>query len=103
MKLRLLYAAIMSVGLFSFIALFGLAPAALAQTNSTGALTGTVTDASGGVVVGATVTITNLGTGQERTATTGSDGVYKITLLNPGNYKVSFSAAGFKSAEVSSV
>jgi hypothetical protein len=89
--------------LVCFVTLFGFVPASLAQTNSTGALTGTVSDASGGVVVGATVTITNLGTGQERTATTGSDGVYKITLLNPGNYKASFSAAGFKSTEVSSV
>jgi hypothetical protein len=89
--------------LLSFLALFGVLPASVAQTNSTGALTGTVTDTSGGVVVGATVTITNLGTGQERTATTGNDGVYKITLLNPGNYKVDFSASGFKSAQVASV
>ena len=41
-----------------------------AQSGTTGALTGTVTDPSGGVIVGATVTATNIGTGQERTVTT---------------------------------
>ena len=67
-----------------------------AQTASTGALTGTVTDQSGGVVSGATVTATNNGTGQSRTATTDSSGTYKFSLLNPGNYSVKFSANGFK-------
>jgi hypothetical protein len=103
MKSRSTYAVILLACLLCFLTVFGFVPASLAQTNSTGALTGTVTDASGGVVVGAAVTITNNGTGQERTATTGSDGAYKFTLLNPGTYKVSFSAAGFKDATVGSV
>ena len=51
-------------------------------------LTGTVTDPSGGVIVGATVTATNVGTGQERTVTTDSSGAYKFSLLQPGNYSV---------------
>src|SRR5271156_953229 len=38
-----------------------------AQSGTTGALTGTVTDPSGGVIGGAHVTATNRGTGQERT------------------------------------
>jgi hypothetical protein len=50
-----------------------------------------------------TVTITNNDTGQGRSTTTGPDGVYKVPLLPPGSYKVRFSAAGFKSAEVASV
>ena len=66
-----------------------------AQTAGTGALTGTVTDPSGAVIAGATVTITNNGTGQARTAMTGSDGVYKFSLLPPGSYKVKFEATGF--------
>ncbi len=74
-----------------------------AQTASTGALTGTVIDQSGGVVAGATVTVTNNGTGQERTATTDSSGSYKFSLLNPGNYSVKFSAPGFKTSTVPSV
>jgi hypothetical protein len=86
-----------------FAALLGFVPDLGAQTSSTGALTGTVTDPSGGVVVGATVTAANTATGQPRTVTTDSSGTYTIGLLSPGNYKVTFSAAGFKSAEVPSV
>ena len=74
-----------------------------AQTSNTGALTGTVTDPSGGVIVGATVTVTNLATGQMRTATTGSSGGYQISLLPPGNYSVRFEAKGFKSLDVPSI
>ncbi|HEX4003072.1 MAG TPA: carboxypeptidase-like regulatory domain-containing protein [Candidatus Acidoferrales bacterium] len=75
----------------------------IAQTSNTGALSGTVTDPSGGVIVGATVTATNLATGQTRTATTSSTGSYQISLLPPGNYSVRFDAAGFKSLDVPSI
>src|SRR5579863_2314987 len=74
-----------------------------AQSGTTGALTGTVTDPSGGVIVGANVTATNLGNGQERTVATDSAGAYKFSLLAAGNYSVKFSAAGFKTAEVPTV
>ncbi len=74
-----------------------------AQTSNTGALAGTVTDPSGGVIVGATVTVTNLATGQMRTATTSSSGAYQISLLPPGNYSVRFEAKGFKSLDVPSI
>jgi Carboxypeptidase regulatory-like domain len=83
--------------------MFGFVPASSAQTGSTGALTGTVTDPSGGVVVGATVTITNVATGQARTVTTDNSGSYKAGLLTPGNYSVKFAANGFKTITVPSV
>ena len=38
-----------------------------------------------------------------RTTTTGPDGAYRFTLLQPGGYKVRFSANGFKTSEVSSI
>src|SRR5690242_18348765 len=75
----------------------------LAQSAGTGALTGTVTDAGGGIVPGATVTLTSADTNQTRTVITGSDGAYKFSLLPPATYRVRFSAPGFKTAEVSSV
>ncbi len=86
-----------------FVVLFVSVSLVLGQTAGTGGLTGTVTDPSGGVIVGATVDATNAGTGQERSATTDNAGVYKFSLLQPGNYSVKFSAAGFKTAEVPSV
>jgi hypothetical protein len=78
-------------------------PSLLAQTAATGALTGTVTDASGGVIPNATVTLTSLDTGQVRTANTDAAGTYRFVLLNPGTFKVSFAAPGFKTDEVPSV
>ena len=77
-------------------------PSLSAQTAGTGALKGTVTDSSGAVVPNATVTATSLDTGQARTATTASDGVYTISLLPPGQYKVRFEANGFKPVEIPS-
>jgi hypothetical protein len=79
------------------------APLVIGQSATTGALTGTVTDPSGGVIAGATVTLTNLGTGQTRTTTTGGNGSYTFSLIPPGNYSVTFSASGFQSLEVPSV
>jgi hypothetical protein len=73
---------------------------ATAQTADTGALTGTVTDPAGASIPNVSVTAVNEGSGQERTALTGSDGSYTLTLLPPGTYRVRFSATGFKTAEV---
>ena len=77
-------------------------PSGLAQSASTGALAGTVTDPSGGVIAGASVTATSLATGQTRTTTTDANGLYKFSLLPPGNYSVRISAKGFKTIEVPS-
>jgi len=74
-----------------------------AQSGGTGAISGTVTDTSGGAVANVSVTATNIGTNQSREDKTGADGVYKFNLLPPGNYRLKFSAQGFKSAEVPSV
>jgi hypothetical protein len=75
----------------------------VAQSAGTGALAGTITDPSGAVVPGVNVSATNTETNQSRTTTTGTDGSYKFTLLPPGNYRVRFTATGFKSEEVPSV
>jgi len=78
-------------------------PSAWGQTAGTGAIAGTVTDPSGRSVPNATVTATSNETGQERTATTGTAGDFKFSLLTPGNYKLKFSASGFKTATVGPV
>ena len=75
----------------------------MAQTPGTGALTGTVKDPSGAVIPNATVTLTSVDTGQARTTMTGGDGVYRFSLLPPGNYRVRIESSGFKPVEVPSV
>src|ERR1051326_7062427 len=87
----------------ALLLMMGCVPAALAQSAGTGALTGTVSDPSGGAIPGVTVTITNTETNQTRTTTTTQDGLYKFTLLPPGSYKVKFVIMGFKAAEVGPV
>jgi uncharacterized surface anchored protein len=78
-------------------------PALLAQSASTAALTGTIADPTGAVIANATVTAINSATNQSRTVTSDAAGVYRIPLLEPGNYRVRFAATGFKTAEVTSV
>jgi hypothetical protein len=78
-------------------------PSSFSQTASTGALTGTVKDSSGGVVPNVTVTATSIDTAQARTSTTDADGTYRFGLLPPGNYRLRFEAAGFGPVEVPSL
>jgi Carboxypeptidase regulatory-like domain len=69
---------------------------ALPQSNaSSGEIKGTITDASGAVVPGATVTVTNTDTGFSRTAITDERGEYRILLLPPGVYEVRVELSGF--------
>jgi outer membrane receptor protein involved in Fe transport len=63
------------------------------QTNAS--LRGTVTDQSGGVVVGAKVTLINTGTGIARTVTSGTEGAYLFDLVQVGNYRVTVEKPGF--------
>jgi hypothetical protein len=74
-----------------------------AQTAGTGALTGTVTDSTGGRIPGVTVTAANTANGQTRVTTTGEEGSYRFSLLQPGAYSVKFEARGFAVVEVPSV
>ncbi len=68
----------------------------IAQTQ-TGSITGTITDATGAVLVGASVTVTNAGTGVSQTVTTDAQGRYLVALLPVGTYEVKASLTGFKS------
>lgn len=68
----------------------------MAQTASTGALSGTITDSSGAVVSGARLTITNESTGEVRHQTTESDGSFLAPLLLPGTYRIEVAGTGFK-------
>jgi hypothetical protein len=83
-----------SISLAVSLLLIGLS-LSTAQT-ITGTISGDVTDASGAVVAGATITVQNLGTNQKRTATTSKSGNFDVPDLAIGKYKVTASAEGFK-------
>jgi hypothetical protein len=69
---------------------------AQAQETVNGGFYGTVTDPSGAVIPGATVVVTNLGTGASRQSTSDPSGFYKITQIPPAFYSIAVSKTGFK-------
>ncbi|MGH9524498.1 MAG: carboxypeptidase regulatory-like domain-containing protein [Terriglobales bacterium] len=73
------------------------------QATATASLTGTVSDATGAVLPGATVTITNQQNGIKRTATSSSTGDYRFDSLPPGSYTVKASKTGFAVSTASGV
>ncbi len=64
--------------------------------SSFGALTITVTDASSALIPGAVVTVTNISTGETKTATTSNSGECRFVDLIPANYRVTVQSASFK-------
>src|SRR5579864_8413980 len=66
-----------------------------AQTTA-GSIVGTVTDPSGAIIAGASITITNVGTNIAVKTTSDSAGEYVVTPLEVGRYSVTFEATGFK-------
>jgi Carboxypeptidase regulatory-like domain len=68
-----------------------------------GSISGTVTDPSGAVVPGATVTITDVDRKTTDTVTTNESGLYVKERLLPGNYEVKVEAQGFKQKLIASV
>lgn len=61
-----------------------------------GSIAGRVSDKTGAVVQGASVTVTSLETTEKRTGTTDSTGSYRFVNLTPGPYRVEVESAGFK-------
>src|SRR5712691_4053898 len=70
--------------------------APLAAQIQFGVFTGAVTDPSDAVVPGADVTVTNIATGLTYTVKTDSNGLYRVSELPPGTYKIEVTAGGFK-------
>ena len=87
MKARILGWSILLLCLALFV------PAAHAQYRA--GLQGSVLDAQGEVVAGATVTLLNLDTNKANVVTSGADGTYAITNLPPGNYSLTIEKQGF--------
>src|SRR5438045_465358 len=66
-----------------------------AQSAVAGAISGSVTDPRGAIITSATVTIRNLGTNKEETATASGEGSFKFNNLQPGTYALTVTSAGF--------
>jgi hypothetical protein len=77
--------------------LFSVTLSAYAQ-GATGQLSGTVSDAQGGRVTGASIKVTNRDTAFEREVVTDENGNFAVQLLPPGKYRAEITAQGFKTA-----
>ncbi|MBI4480774.1 MAG: TonB-dependent receptor [Acidobacteria bacterium] len=86
--------------LVTILSFLSLTSAPLFGQETGGTISGTLKDASGAVVVGARVTVTNKSTGRISTTTTGSDGSYSVRQLAPGRYSIRFDMSGFAPVEV---
>ncbi|MBK9372187.1 MAG: carboxypeptidase regulatory-like domain-containing protein [Holophagales bacterium] len=90
MRLRSIFTLSLCLGLV----LFAL-PAGAQSAATTGAIEGTVTDDSGGVLPGVSVALRNTATNYETTVTTGPNGRFRGLLLPLGPYRISASLSGF--------
>ncbi len=83
---------------FLFVALFALMLGAgqiFAQSTTTGAISGRVTDPQGAIVPNAVITATNTGTNQTSTTNATGNGDYRVGNLQPGRYRVETTVSGF--------
>ena len=85
--------------------LLSFAPTASGQAISVngGSIQGTITDATGAVIPGASVRVANVDTGAIVTVKSDASGLYSVGPLNPGNYRVTISAPGFETLLVDTV
>jgi outer membrane receptor for ferrienterochelin and colicin len=82
--------------LFAIALLIAIVPFSAFAQSSNGSISGTVSDDSGAVLPGVTVTAVNTATGLSRTTQSNTVGHYDVPLLPPGNYSVSSELSGFQ-------
>ena len=91
----------MAQALFCLAMIIGVTGVCFAQ--ATGGIKGTVSDAAGALVAGASVEVLNNNTGDKRTTTSADNGSFSITNLPVGTYTVTASATGFSPATAQDV
>src|SRR5262245_22492595 len=79
----------------AFLAFIFFASTSLFSQSSNGTISGTVSDASGAVIPGVTLTATHNATGVVTTVLSNEAGVYNFASLLPGTYRVSATLSGF--------
>src|SRR6266567_3036650 len=87
----------------TIVVALGLSVSVLAQTGTEGSILGTVTDASGALIPGATVVITNIETGITKRVDADSTGYFQVLALVRGLYSVTVSRAGFATWQLQSI
>jgi hypothetical protein len=96
--------ATMKISTFAGIALFVIVFIATSFAQTTlGVIAGSVTDSSGAVVVGATVSVQRTEGGEAKEVTSGSSGDYRVESLTPGTYKVRVTAPKFSTTELANI
>jgi Carboxypeptidase regulatory-like domain len=90
---------VVCMALFLFTS--ALAPVGRAQSETTGAVLGTVSDPSGAAIVDASVVLRNTATNGQVTQTTSAAGQYTFVNVTPGVYEIAVKKAGFRGANVS--
>jgi hypothetical protein len=84
------------VAVLSLCVVFSLLSLNLYAQSTYGSVSGTVADPSGAALSGATVTLTNVGTGEKRTQSSGDNGGFTFVNLFQGNYRIDIEKQGFK-------
>src|SRR5690606_9293520 len=90
-----------NLSLLILLALLSLGPLAAQEFRAT--LQGSVADQSGARIPGASVELTNIGTGAVQTSTANEAGLYAFQFLAPGAYRLSATSEGFKTNVVERV
>jgi hypothetical protein len=86
--------------LIAVVLMLGCTSGVWAQTAATGTVVGTVSDLSGGGLAGAMIEAEDQSTGQTRRTASNESGQYTMTALQPGIYRISASATGFRQSVV---
>ena len=103
-NLALIARSTLFTALLAIVCLMAVSPrAACAQSATTGAIGGTVTDSGGALLPAATVTVASVDTGATRTVKTNGSGEYRVSELEPGAYTATFTADGFATYQESAV
>jgi hypothetical protein len=84
---------VVSLGLI--LAIFGFATPNFAQSVTAGDVSGVISDATGAVIPNAKVTVKNSANGESKVVVSTGSGSYRVSLLSPGTYSISVTAAGF--------
>ena len=100
---KLVHPTLLFFSLIICLAFFAGAQSSLAQTTGSATLRGTVKDSQGALVRGATISVVNERTKDERKTITNDDGVYVFSALTPGTYKIKMELQGFKTSEQAGV